>query len=129
MALLTVSTATQPYDSGRLDNGVYTVLLSGAGTEQTPAVAAVAGKRIVILRGWISWDGGANETLAIQSASTTLFTQGLGAAYAGCREFPRGLYTAAGEALNLDKSGAVALISCHIEYVVIASGVHLPLVP
>jgi len=127
MAALTVSTPTQPYDSGRLGRGVYTVLASGAGADQTEIVAAVAGSYILILRGWISWDGGASELVAIQSASTTLFSQGIGAAFPSCREIPRGLYTAAGEALNLDKSGAVAVISCHIEYVYVTAGQHMAL--
>ena len=126
MAALTVSTPTQPYDSGRLGRGVYTVLASGAGADQTEIVAALAGSHILILRGWLSSDGGDTETVAIQSASTTLFTQGVMNVLAACVELPRGLYTAAGEALNLKKA-STAVVSVLIEYAVIGSGVHLPL--
>jgi len=126
MAALTVAAATQPPDSGRLNNGVYTVLASGAGSTQTAVVAAVAGKKITIIRGWITFDGAVVDNVIVQSANTSLFTAYGSNGVATTIELPRGLYTAAGEALNLKKA-STATISCHIEYVVIASGVHLPL--
>jgi len=126
MAALTVSTATQPPDSGRLNNGIYTVLASGAGTTQTAVVAAVAAKKITIVRGWISFDGATADNVIVQSGNTTLFTAYGSNAVAITVELPRGLYTAAGAALNLKKA-STAVVSVHIEYAVIGSGVHLPL--
>ena len=125
MAGLTVATATTPPDSQRLGQGIKTVLVSGTSTDATAVVAAVADSQIVITGGWVYYDGGAAETLAILSATTSLLTLTLPAA-AGCVQLPPGLiYTADSEALNFNKSGAVASISAIIEYAVIAAGASL----
>ena len=107
MAALTVATKEAPYDSARKNLGVAVKLVSGQGTDASTVVAAVASTQVHLLGGFIRHNGGAAETLAILSDTTTLTTIEL-VATAGTIDLTpyRGLYTTAGEGLKLNKSGA-----------------------
>ena len=118
MAGLTVGTAQTPYDSQRQDQQIKTITFSGDGADATEIVAAVAGKQILITGGWLSWSAATAESLSIKSGTTTLYTIYLSDT-AGQFVMNSGIHTVAGEALNLDKSGAAQVVSGWLEYKIV----------
>ena len=104
------------FDRGRLT--VNCMELSGAGTDATEIAAAAAVYQHVILGGYVETDGGAAEDLVFLSAAGAIATVSLAAA-AGVYSLHayRGSMTDSGEALNANKSGAVAVVFARVFYV------------
>ena len=126
-ALGTVVKREGPYDSARKASGVVVVMMNGgSGADLTTIVTAVTGKQIVITGGSLVTDGGGAETLVIQSDANVIYNLELPAAAAQF-DFPKGLYTNAGEALKFNKSAAGAAVSFNLEYVTVSDGQYLGL--
>lgn len=126
MAGLTVATAREPQDSGRLNSGILGTMVSGSDVDQSEVAGTVSGSQHAIIKGTCYSDGSVGaETLLIQSANTTIATLFL-PAEAFSQPLPEGIFTVAGEALNFKKSAANQTVSIWVEHVPVAAGQYVP---
>ncbi len=128
MAALTVATRESPFDSGRKNNTVIVKKVTGQGTDATTVAAAVSDTQHHLVGGFVRHGGGATETLDILSDSTVLVTIELPgtAGVINLKDF-RGIYTTAGEALKLNKSGVITNITAsEFHYVSLTAGMQYP---
>ena len=125
MAVLTKAVLETPVDS--FGSTIVTTYLSGGGTTATAVIAAAASTQQVILGGVLSHNGGAAESVAVISGSTTIATLYL-PAVAGTIDLAclRGLNTDAGEALSVKKSGETALVAITLHTRPLKAGGRIP---
>ena len=126
MASIISGTAFTPFPSGLKHNGVVRRYIDGTTGDDSEVVAAVTGKRHVIVGGRLSCDGA--DRCDIYSDAGGQLLDSIEFAARATATFPVGVETETAHALVLNKVSAATAVRGYIDYVTLGSGDHCPLV-